>query len=212
MLGRIFTPPLLALVFCAGCPTQGSGERIEEGRTIEAFTELDVGGALNVVVRSGASPSARVAGDDNLVPMVKTELHGDELRVYVDGSYSTRTPLNVFLTTPALREIDLSGSAAIEADGLHGDAIVLEVSGSGKLTVSGQAAELTAEVSGSGEVDAVKLPVEEAKVQVSGSGRVRLTATDTLRARVSGSGSVRYAGDPGDVDKDVSGSGSIRPL
>ena len=66
----------------------------------------------------------------------------------------------------------------VAAHGLHGEAVVLEVSGSGKLTASGQAAELTAKVSGSGEVDAVKLPVEEAKVRVSGSGRIRLTATN----------------------------------
>ena len=212
MLARLFAPSLLALVVCAGCPTQGSGVRIEEDREIEAFTELDVGGSLNVIVHAGAAPSARLVGDDNLVSMIKTELHGDELRVYVDGSYSTRNPLSVFLTTPALREIELSGSADVVADGLRADSLVLDVSGSGTLSASGHGAKMTADVSGSGQVDAAGLPVEEANVDVAGSGRVSLTATSSLRARVSGSGSVRYGGSPSEVDKDVSGSGSIRPL
>lgn len=212
MLGRLVAPGFVALVLCAGCSTMGSGVRMEEARQIEAFTELDVRGSVNVFVHAGSAPGARVVGDDNLVPRVRTELHGEQLRVYVDGSYATGNPLTVFLTTPSLREIELSGSSAVQADGLSEDAFVFAVSGSGKLTAVGKGKTLQANVSGSGEIDTIALPVADASVNVSGSGRVRSTATSSLAADVSGSGSVRYGGEPGDVDKEVSGSGSIAPL
>ncbi|MBL4685881.1 MAG: DUF2807 domain-containing protein, partial [Nannocystaceae bacterium] len=187
MLGRLVVPGFVALLSCAGCSTIGSGVRMEEERDIEAFTELDVRGSVNVVVHSGSAPSARVVGDDNLVPRVRTELHGEQLQVYVDGSYATSNPLTVFLTTPSLREIDLSGSSAVQADGLSDDSFVFEVSGSGKLTAVGKGKTLKANVSGSGEIDAIALPVADANVKVSGSGRVKSTATSSLTADVSGS-------------------------
>jgi hypothetical protein len=46
-------------------------------------------------------------------------------------------------------------------------------------------------------------------VSIAGSGDARVNATESIDARVAGSGDVTYSGHPHDVNRRVSGSGSI---
>jgi hypothetical protein len=210
MLARIAIPILSSLMIVGcGCPTRGSGVRTEVTREIQAFTTLDVPDAIDVVVRVGEAPGAKVVGDDNLVESVETELVGDTLHVRTRGSYITGSGLEVYLTTPSLDRIEVSGSGDVSVDGIEADAMVIESSGSGDVQASGAAKTLTIAASGSGDVDASRLTADDVKVNTSGSGDARVHANETLDATISGSGEVRYHGDP-EVTQAVSGSGDVR--
>jgi putative autotransporter adhesin-like protein len=63
-------------------------------------------------------------------------------------------------------------------------------------------------LTGSGDLELAKLPVERATVEISGSGDIEVDATRTLDVRISGSGSVAYHGNP-EVKKSISGSGGL---
>jgi hypothetical protein len=83
------------------------------------------------------------------------------------------------------------------------------VSGSGNISVLGNARNANVTVSGSGSFDGSRFFVRNATVNVGGSGSANVYATESLNARVSGSGSVIYRGEPNNVDTRVSGSGRI---
>jgi hypothetical protein len=49
----------------------------------------------------------------------------------------------------------------------------------------------------------------DATASIDGSGSIVLNATHSLDASISGSGSILYTGNPAQVTKSVSGSGTI---
>lgn len=86
------------------------------------------------------------------------------------------------------------------------------MSGSGKIIASGTAKRIRTTISGSGEVRAADLEVEECEVRISGSGDVEVNVKQALDATISGSGSVSYRGNPNQVNSHSSGSGKVRKM
>jgi hypothetical protein len=232
---RLFLVSLAALSMAAcfsidfdGAAVRGSGTSATDERALTTFDRIEIAGAFDVDVRVGGSPRAVVTGDDNLVPLVETEVRGRTLHVRSTRNLRPSAGLRVEVTAPALDALAVSGSAAVSASGVRSPAFRASVAGSGELVADGAFGELTcsvsgsgelvlrgsaetvdASVSGSGEVDLLSTPARSVVVTVSGSGNAGVHATERLEARISGSGDVRYRGTPA-VESTVSGSGSIR--
>ena len=64
---------------------------------------------------------------------------------------------------------------------------------------------------GSGNVHCDSLKAKSAKVTLMGSGTVAVYASQSLDASILGSGTIRYSGNPAQVTKHISGSGTIAP-
>ncbi|WP_103068517.1 head GIN domain-containing protein [Aquimarina sediminis] len=84
-----------------------------------------------------------------------------------------------------------------------------QVTGSGDLAIKGATESFNGNVSGSGDLSAYDLKAKNVTATVSGSGDIEVMATSYLKARVSGSGDIFYKGNPEKEDKKVSGSGDI---
>jgi hypothetical protein len=54
-----------------------------------------------------------------------------------------------------------------------------------------------------------RLIARDATASIDGSGSIVLTATHSLNASISGSGTILYTGNPAQVTKSVTGSGTI---
>lgn len=137
---------------------------------------------------------------------LQSSLTGEEL--YIKGSGSTDIYLNNTVRVDVC-EFTISGSGDIYTDNLITRSINSKVSGSGDISLKGNAEEGRFSVSGSGDLKAYDFPVKVLEASVSGSGDMQVNATHTLEARASGSGDIRYTGNAS-VDKRVSGSGSIK--
>lgn len=207
----------LAVVSMAGCQWLGSGERGSgvaktEVREVPAFSKVALEGSLRAEITAGAAQHVELSGDDNLVPLMTTEVEGQRLRIAPKKSIRPKLEMVAKIATPKLGAVSASGSTVIVLRGLDGDAFDLDTSGSSKVTATGTSGSVTIRVSGSGAVDARELHAQNVKVVVSGSGDLEVYATDVLDVTISGSGRVRYAGNPRDVRKSISGSGSLEPL
>lgn len=193
-----------------GNAIKGSGDLVTQPRDVPEFNKIRTSGAFDVFVTIGSSQSLEVTFDDNLVDFIKTEVKGKTLRLYSDESYRSSRGCKIVVTVPSLEAISASGSGDFEIDNLTGDYFEYNISGSGDLTVNGEVTDLEISVSGSGDVDAKNLKAENAWVQISGSGDVEVYAGRSLNCSVAGSGDIRYYGEPTDISRSVSGSGSIR--
>jgi hypothetical protein len=201
----------LLLPACFGPMVQGSGHAVQQPRQVAQFRRIEVRGSTDVVARVGPGVSITVSGDDNIVPHVITEVHGDTLVVEMDdGSYSTSARLLVTVSTPALEGISIGGSADVQAQGISAERFDAHISGSGSLLLHGTARQLDASISGSGDMRLYGLSARRAVVEVSGSGDVELSAVEALDVDVSGSGDVHYRGNPA-RSVQISGSGSVDP-
>ena len=188
---------------------RGSGIAKTEERTVEEFDRILVEGSTDVTVRVGESKAVTVSGDDNLVSWVTVEVRDGLLTIgNRPGSYSTRTPLVVSVSVPALRALRSQGSSDITVGGVSGDTLEITLAGSGNVEASGKVARLDAKVSGSGDLRLAGLEGREVCAMLSGSGDLDVWATESLVASVSGSGDVLYRGEA-KVTQAVSGSGDV---
>ena len=132
------------------------------------------------------------------------EYETSELHVELTGSGS------VFLDNISSNEadVDLIGSGTIRGT-IDAHSAVLRVEGSGVIRLEGSAHHANMDMLGSGSILARELTTDIADVDITGSGSVEVYATDLLEARVTGSGTVYYYGDPVEIVKEISGSGSI---
>ncbi|CAN5663952.1 head GIN domain-containing protein [soil metagenome] len=214
---------LLAGAFCSmllsagGCmfssnSVQGSGVAKAETRDVPAFTAIDSTGSAQITVVIGDKQSLTIQADDNILPLIDTKVNGEKLVISSSASYSARTPVKITITVAALNEVRIGGSGNIDAAGIVAKRFEAHISGSGDINVAGQATTLKASISGSGSIDATKLPVDDADVRVTGSGNVQINATKSLNVQVTGSGDVRYAGNPSEVKKQVTGSGRVTKM
>jgi hypothetical protein len=189
--------------------TQGSGVTASETRDLPPFTAVDLAGVNNVTVGVGGEQRVVVRGDDNVLPLVTTEVESGTLVIAQSESFDTATNLSVEVVVPALEAVRLSGSGTVTVDGHDLDLLALDLSGAGTLRGSGTAQRLDVELGGTGDVQLETLAVEEATVTLPGSGNVHVHVSERLDARVSGTGSVFYSGDPKTVTKEITGTGVI---
>jgi hypothetical protein len=203
----------IALVVLAGCSwigggVAGSGKATSEVRTVGNFQAIEVGGALGVDVAMAAEPRVEISGDDNLVPLVTTEVKSGKLEIGTRKNMRPSVPLVARVAVPQISGLEVSGSSVVTLHELRGDRLSLEVTGSATVRGDGTVQQLDIEVSGSGGLTLDRLNAERATVTISGSGSVTVAASKSLDVHISGSGLVTYTGNP-EVKQDISGSGRL---
>lgn len=217
---RLALPALLAIAGSAHAaditvildhltPTSGSGNVKTETRSVSGFDSVLLKGSTDVDIRQGNETRVEVTADDNLLPMIATELQGHTLVVEAKHSYRTNNQTRVSITMPALKAVDVNGSGDIVLKDYAGERLHLGVAGSGDIDARGSVGELDAKIDGSGDIDAGSLKARSVHVQINGSGDAHVAASDALDATVNGSGDVGYRGSPAQLRQVVHGSGEV---
>jgi len=201
----------LPLILFAGCHVggvRGSGIRKTEQRDVGSFTIIDASGMLDVQVTCQKPVSLEVEGDDNLLPLIETDVVNGVLRIKSTKNYRSRGGIVVRITVPNLERVEASGAGKIQVADLKNDRFEIHTSGVVTVSASGDTKSLDINQSGAGHMDTHKLQAASVSVNLSGAGDIDVYASDTLDVTVSGAAHVTYSGDP-KVTKHVSGAASV---
>ncbi|MFH1024076.1 MAG: head GIN domain-containing protein [Planctomycetota bacterium] len=191
--------------------TKGSGRVTTETRPVGDFTAVEVNTSADVTLTAVGKPSLVLEGDDNILPLVTTDVNNGTLVLSAKGNYSTKNPIRVRLTTAAINALTINGSGDARLDSVTGEELNLVIQGSGDITAAGRVNRLAAVIGGSGNIRAKELVAGNCQVMVNGSGDAEVFATTGITAEVNGSGNIVYYGSPKiDVSVRSNGSGSIR--
>jgi hypothetical protein len=202
---------ILVLVVLAGCSwtgVPGSGNAKTEARSVPAFTAVDIAGPIDADIANGPESRVEITGDDNIVPLITSDVRGDRLEIGTRKNIRPSVHLVAKITVPRLTGIGLTGSGDITAHGIQSDRLGVTLTGSGTIRADGTAHEAEVELVGSGTIALDKLTAERASVSVSGSGDVAVAASKALDVSITGSGDVTYRGDP-ELKKRITGSGNV---
>jgi hypothetical protein len=211
---QIVTFVILSILFASSCRfigkgVRGSGNRKTEKRELAAFKSVEAAGAFEVNIVCQQSQSFEIEGDDNLLPLIKTDVNDGALRIHSDTQYNASKPIAIRISVPDLEKFASAGAGDIHVSGIKNDQFVLSNTGAANIEAAGQAKFVDIGTSGAGNIDTSKLIAERAKVSVSGAANVDVYASQQLDVSVSGIGSVTYSGNPPVVNKSVSGIGSV---
>ena len=187
----------------------GDGRLAHEGRAAGNVSAINVSGPLEVNVRVGAAPSLDVEADGNLLPLIRTEVAGGVLRMWVEGSVRSNNSMRVTYTLPTLTQVESTGSGRLTISELNGAPLDFTKTGSGAANLSGRVSRLDLRHTGSGQVNASALQTGDANVTLSGSGRMSLGQVQgsALTVNLHGSGSLQAGGAVTSLNAHVHASG-----
>ena len=207
ILTGTFLMSLSWMIFQAN-DAMGQNEVIRETRDLPAFTQIDVGGAFEVHLTIGEPQKVEVEAKQNSIEKIITEVRDNKL-VISSNKINSNTPLNIYITVPALSRIEVHGAAEIKsentikaemfeiaASGAASAELILDVStlrseasGAADVELSGKAQQHSLIVSGAATIDARNLESLTADADVSGAGTANVKA-DNVTGNTSGAGEI----------------------
>lgn len=225
LLFNIFTYQVLHAQFI-----KGDGNVTESNRTVSGIMSVEVEDGIDLYISQGNSESLKIEADQNLHQYIKTEMDGDNLRIYLSKIVRKAKKLSVYLTIKQLKGIGVSGGSdlytktTLKANALSvicsgGSDAKIEVevnelkfkaSGGSDGYIKGTAKSLLAKASGGSDIHASNLAAGDCEIEVTGGSDAKINVSGKLDVRASGGSDVSYTGRPTQVNSNASGGSDLR--
>lgn len=187
----------------------GSGKTATEARDLTGFKAVDVGGVFQVEIVAQKDFRVEVEADDNLLPLIKTEVDGNVLKINAERRLSSSNPIKIRIYAPDIDNLEVSGAANVSMTDIKNDNLTLDCSGHSNIKIAGETSKLNIDVSGSTKIDAEALRTVDANVDAGGASGVTVNVSGELRSEASGASKILYTGTPSNVIKETHGASRV---
>jgi hypothetical protein len=152
-----------------------------------------------------------IIAEDNLLPLLETRVadHILYLGTVNDVDINPTKPIEFIMEVKSLENFNMTGVGSIEAKGIQGKQLTIDLTGVGNMAIEGSANSLDLRLNGIGSYRGDRFKTKQATVHSDGVGSAVLNVSDQLDASVSGMGSIEYIGSP-KVQKSGQGMGNIK--
>ena len=203
---------LTLLILLAGCKMggiRGSGTRKTEKKELPAFKTVETVGAFDVEIACQKPQSVEIEADDNLLPLLETDVSDGVLHVGMKQNYHSSKLISLRIAVPDLNRLTISGAGTVRLTGVKNESFVIRLTGAAKVEAKGETKTVEISNSGAGLIDAHELRSAKADVNLSGAGQAEVYASEQLDVTISGVGRVTYSGQPKVINKNISGIGTV---
>jgi hypothetical protein len=191
LLAAVLVALSYSMLKASGTVSAAEGRAVaQDTRPVPAGVEIvELDGPIDLNLRYGATPMLRVSGEQRMLGNVEVTGDGKILRIGIRGMVLRhREPLVVELVLPVLTAVTIDSTI----NGFSGDAIAVQLNGSGSVRFNGRYRDATVGLTGSGDLD------------VNGGA-----AMDRVETRLMGSGSITVSGTTRALEADTTGSGRL---
>jgi hypothetical protein len=210
----------------------GSGDIKTEERDIKSIDSVVLETIGTLYIEQSDEYSLSVEAEDNILPVIVTNVMGDSLRIGMERGISLQTTKGVkyFLTVKDLDLISTTSSGDIVCENIETEKLELNVSSSGSIEIivdvedldikisssgniiaSGKTEDQDINISSSGDYEAGDLISSRADINISSSGDATVNVSDYLDVNISSSGDVYFKGNP-ETDFSSSSSGKMESI
>lgn len=208
-----FLSLLVLIVLGASCRgihhgVPGSGKLQKEKRSLGSFNSISTEGAFVIEVICQKPQDLEVEADDNILPLVSTEVSNNVLHIRNLRNYSTAAPVTLRIFVPDLIGLHSSGAGSVEVSGVKNENFEIDVNGAPTIRAAGETKALRVDARGAAKIDTHRLHAARVEVDSKGVSTVEVYAGEQLDVTVSGPSHVIYRGNPV-VNQRVNGPGSV---
>lgn len=189
---------------------KGSGDFVTEKRNVGEFKNIEVSGAFEVQIIAGKESAIEIDADDNLLPLIKTEVSGDTLEIGREKRFSTHNRVKIRVFTKNVENLETSGASSATLTNLDNEFLNVDSSGVSRVTVAGKTNRLKIEMSGVSQIKTKELSASNVSIDGSGASRADVFASEALTADLSGASHVDYSGNPTEINKKTSGGSCLK--
>ena len=220
---------LVLLTFAQALNAQKS-----EWRSLEAFKDLSASAGIQVTLINSDETKAFIETSAKSLDQLKTEVHGDVLKIsWKSGKGNNRTA-KVDLYFKEIEKIKVSSGASVKSDecitsdeinisassgasidlDIYTDSSSLSVSSGAHIVLEGITNKFSCSSSSGAYFKGLDLISEEVTISASSGASTSIFVSQKLVASASSGGSVKYDGDPEEVDLNVGkySGGSVRKI
>lgn len=193
------------------------------------FTELEVHGNFEVLLRQGSQSEIIAASDD--IGDIELDFDGERVAISWDNDWDMDfdREATLYITMAEIDEIDISGSVNLEAfNSIHSsnlnvrtsgssqielgvrveDKLEIRCSGSSAASIFGTSTLTEVRTSGSSDLHAFDLVTRIAEIRSSGASNASIYALSSVNAKASGSSDIQIQGEA-EIEATTSGAADI---
>jgi len=175
----------------SGFRIKGNGDVTTETRSMPEFNIVVNEGSFEVYIIQDSISEVKIEAESNLISSIRTNVNGTTLLIDTRDNLKNTKPMKLYIRTPDVNGVKLSGSGIIDLGDVYTDNLNVELSGSGDIRGSVNAGQVSISINGSGSAD----------VSVHCS---------TIESNISGSGDMYFAGNATTAHFNISGSGTVK--
>jgi hypothetical protein len=189
---------------------KGSGKLVTEKREVSEFENVEVSGNFEVEIVVRKNFTIEVEADDNLLPLIKTEINGNTLEIEREARFSSSQPVKIRVSAPNIENLDVSGVSKVNVVSIENENLKIDTSGASSVKVQGKTIHLTVDMSGASKVDTKDLISTNVSIDGSGASGGNISVAEKLSADLSGASHVNYFGNPTEINKKTSGGSCLK--
>jgi hypothetical protein len=202
-------PGLLLIAGCHVGGIMGNGKIVTDTRPVSDFSEIEANGGFKIEWRNGP-PSLTITTDQNLLQYITAGNEDHRLQLHSRGNLWPTHHINVVISSTTRSGAKLTGAAQLTANQLSGPNFAVQSTGAAKVYLDGKVDDLVTDMTGASKLDAASLQTKTAEISSTGASKADVAVSDSLSVSITGAGKVTYSGNPANVEKHVSGAGSVR--
>ena len=207
----------------------GNGKVVKEERTVSGFDEISTSTGIEVSLTQDSFEKVVVEADENIQKILKTEVTGGKLKIYLEEGVNYAKKMKVFVTLKQLKALEASAGSEVKSENqikseslkIHsssGSDVTMEVgctmvsldsSSGSQMNVSGTAQSLKASCSSGANLNASKLVSDKADVSASSGADLDVHVTKDLKAHASSGAGITIYGNPTTRDTNSSSGGDV---
>ena len=212
--------------------TKGSGNPATIKRTVSDFSRINIAGSYRINLKQDSSLSISITGDDNLLKYVETNVSDDELFIKTDKEVCPNNQMTLTIGVHNLKLIESSGALELYSVGLlNVQDLKLDLSGETRTIMNLDAANLTTNISGNGELllkgqadthivsftgserfNGFGFVVSDYEIKTSGNTYCEINVLHSLDLHTTGISDVKYKGAPVRLVNSKSGSSTLEKV
>ena len=190
-------------------PVTGTGDPFDQDRTSGAFTAISATGGISVVVAVGPTRQVTVSAQQNLFPLIHTDVVDGRLVVTIDApGFTTTQPVAVHITTPVLTRVSLDGGASGTME-LDTDTLNVTLANASSLSAIGRASQLVLAEDGKSTADLVELKADTASVTITGASSATINASTSLTGTADSASTIKLSQQPTTLSVKTSGGATV---
>jgi hypothetical protein len=174
----------------------GSGNPMTEERDVGDFHAIAANGVGQIEIRHGTETSLRITADENLLPILTSEVRNGRLVLGSSARFNTRNAIRYELTVRELDQLLVAGVFGVDATGIDTESFEINVSGVSAVTVAGSVGHQDITVAGVSAYNARDLASRTATVEISGPSAAVVRVSDRLEGHLAGGAVLEYIGNP----------------
>lgn len=227
----LFMAFLISSLLLASClfGIRGSGKVVKSERQVEQFESISASAGIEVILLQDSVMKVVVEADDNLQPIIKTEVSNGELRIFPQRPIRHALVKRVLVTFKTLHSVEASSGSDIKSKmelklqllnlsassgasinlKLLVNRLSLEGSSGGNIDLSGSVESLDVDGSSGANIRTSEIQSRTVNAGASSGSNLKIFASEKIVAKASSGGDISVEGNPKERNIEKSSGGSI---